>query len=148
MCIKSERTVSNTLTVLYDRTLFLLEPSDITANLAHKRVTVCDYPDGRLTITWRGVALPYRTFDKLQQVDRAKVVENKRLDATLAWIAEQQAERAAHSQTARSTRTPRRRGQSDHRFAVPSPDPNPSTSSKAKRARPRPDGGERAPASP
>lgn len=53
MCVKSQRTVSNSLTVRYDRVLFILEPNDITATLARKRVTVCDYPDGRLEIDYK-----------------------------------------------------------------------------------------------
>jgi hypothetical protein len=31
-----------------------------------KRVTVVDYPDGRLAIRYKGVELAYRTFDKLR----------------------------------------------------------------------------------
>ena len=57
---------------------------------ARKRVTVTDYPDGRLTIRYNGVDLPYRTFDKRPQVNQAAIVENKRLGPVLAYIAEQQ----------------------------------------------------------
>ncbi len=32
-----------------------------------KRVTVLDYPDGRLSIRYKGVELAYRTFDKLRR---------------------------------------------------------------------------------
>jgi len=51
---------------------------------------VIDYPDGRLTIRYNGVDLPYRTFDKRLQVNQAAIVENKRLGPILAYIAEQQ----------------------------------------------------------
>ncbi len=112
MCVKSERTVSNSLTLLYDKVLFILEPSEISANLARKRVTVCDYPDGRLEIEHRGVSLAYRTFDKLQSVNRAEVVENKRLGPALEMIAAMQAERDEQ----RSKRAPRRRGQGVNMF--------------------------------
>ena len=119
MCVKSERTVSASLTIIYDRVLFLLEPSDVTADLPRKRVTVCDYPDGRLEIEWRGVALPHQRFDKLQRVQRAPIVENKRLGSTLDLIAQQQGEREAAGRLRRSSKTPRRRGQNGHGFDVP-----------------------------
>ena len=113
LCVKSERTVSNSLTLLYDKVMFILEPSDITAELPRKRVTVCDYPDGRLEIEYRGISLPYRTFDKIRSVNRAKVVENKRLSAALAFAAEMQEERDVK----RSKRTPKRRGQGQNMFS-------------------------------
>ena len=74
---REERTVSNSLTLQYDKVLFLLEPNEITRELRRKRVTVIDYPDGRLAIRYRGRDLPYTTFDKLRQVSQASIVENK-----------------------------------------------------------------------
>jgi hypothetical protein len=38
--------------------------------LARKRVTVIDYPDGRLAIRHNGIDLPYRTFDSAGQPGR------------------------------------------------------------------------------
>jgi hypothetical protein len=58
------------LTLQYDQVLFILEPTGIARSLARKRVTVVDYPDGRLAIRYHGVDLPYRTFDKRPQVNR------------------------------------------------------------------------------
>jgi hypothetical protein len=112
MCVEADRTVSRSLTLLYDKVMFILEPSDITADLPRKRVTVCGYPDGRLEIEYQGVTLPYETFDKIREVNRADIVENKRLGPALANIASIQAEREVN----RSTRTPTRRGQPDHMF--------------------------------
>jgi transposase len=91
---REERTVTGSLTLHYNKVLFLLEPTDATRGLARKRVTVHEFPDGRLAIRHRGVDLPYRTFDKLRRVDQAAVVENKRLGAVLAVIRERQAETA------------------------------------------------------
>jgi hypothetical protein len=56
------------LTLQYDQVLFVLEPTGIARSLAPKRVTVIDCPDGRLTIRYNGVDLPYRTFDNRPQV--------------------------------------------------------------------------------
>ena len=114
MCVKSERTLSNSLTLLYDKVLFIVEPNDITAELTRKRVTVCDYPDGRIEIEYRGVLLPYKTFDKIREVNRAEIVENKRLGLALELAAKMQAER----EIKRSQRTPRRRGQGKHMFST------------------------------
>ncbi|MGA8760218.1 MAG: ISNCY family transposase, partial [Stellaceae bacterium] len=78
-----------------------------------KRVTVVDYPDGRLAIRYKGIELAYRTFDKLQQVDQGAIIENKRLGAALAFIREQQLRREPER---RSDRAPRRRDQRDPRL--------------------------------
>ena len=112
---KEERTVSVNLTLQYDQVLlFILEPTPITRSLARKRVTVVDYPDGRLAIRYHGVDLPYRTFDKRPQVNQAAIVENKRLGPILAMIAEQQKQ----MDMKRSNSAPRRRGQAKSLFKV------------------------------
>jgi hypothetical protein len=76
-----------------------------------KRLTVVDYPDGRLAIRYRGVELAYRTFDKIQQVDQGAIVENKRLGAALAFIREEQLRRGPERRSG-----PRRRDQRDARL--------------------------------
>jgi len=111
---REQRTVSNCLTLQYDKVLFLLEPTAISRGLRRKRVTVVDYPDGRLAIQYNGVELPYSTFDKLRQVTQASVVENKHLGAVLAHIRERQLEAGEK----RSTKAPRRQGQVNHMFMV------------------------------
>ena len=77
----------------YDKILFILEPSEPAKAAIGKRVTVVDYPDGRLSIRYRGVDLAYRTFDKIRQVDQGAIVENKRLGAALAFIRDEQLRR-------------------------------------------------------
>ena len=84
-----------------------LSRTTITRPLARQRVTVFDYPDGRLAIKHKGLELPYRTFDKRQRVNQAAVVENKRLGPVLAYIAERQKE----LDMGRSKKAPSRRGQ-------------------------------------
>lgn len=111
---KEERSVSANLTLQYDQVTFILVPNEITRPLARKRVTVIDYPDGRLAIRHNGVDLPYRAFDKRPQVNQAAVVENKRLGPVLAYIAEKQKE----LDMSRSAKAPRRRGQIGHMFKV------------------------------
>jgi hypothetical protein len=111
---REERTVSNSLTLQYDKVLFLLEPSAITRELRGKRVTVVDYPDGRLAIRHQGVDLPYSIFDKLRRVPQAAVVDNERLGAVLEHIRGEQ----LRTEQRRSQGAPRRRGQADPMFGV------------------------------
>lgn len=110
---KEERTLSRALTLQYDKVLFILEPSEQAKAAIGKRVTVVDYPDGRLAIRHRGVELAYRTFDKIRQVSQAAIVENKQLGAALAFIREEQLRRGPER---RSTKAPRRRDQHNPRL--------------------------------
>jgi hypothetical protein len=111
---REERTVTQSLTLQDDQTLFILEPNEVTRPLARQRVTVFDYPDGRLAIKHKGRELPYRVFDKRQRVNQAAVVENKRLGPVLAYIAERQRD----LDMSRSKRAPSRRGQAAGLFKV------------------------------
>ncbi|MET2832262.1 ISNCY family transposase [Mesorhizobium shangrilense] len=115
MCRKEMRTLSQALTLRYDKVLFILDPSVFAKRLAGKKVVVCDYPDGRLEIMEGSTSLPYRTFDKLRSVHRSEIVENKRLDEALAMVAEMQAGR----ELTRSQHGPRRTGQANHLFGIP-----------------------------
>jgi len=112
---KEFRTLSQALTLRYDKVLFILDPSPFAKGLAGKKVVVCDYPDGRLEIMEGSTSLPYRTFDKLRSVHRSEVIENKRLDEALLMVAEMQAGRDLQ----RSQHGPRRTGQADHMFGIP-----------------------------
>ncbi|PST24112.1 ISNCY family transposase [Mesorhizobium plurifarium] len=114
MCRKEIRKLSQSLTLRYDKVMFLLDPTDFATALAGQKLIVCDYPDGRLEITHEGTSLPYRTFDTLRSVHRCEVVENKRLDEVLALVAEMQAGREQQ----RSKGGPRRTGQTDHMFGI------------------------------
>ena len=110
---KEERTLSQALTLQYDKVIFILEPSEQAKTAIGKRVTVVDYPDGRLSIRYRGVELAYRTFDKVRQVDQGAIADNKRLGPLLAMIRDQQQRREPGH---RSQRAPRRRDQRDGRL--------------------------------
>jgi hypothetical protein len=108
---KEERTLSQALTLQYDKVVFILEPNEQAKAAIGKRVTVIDYPDGRLAIRYRGVELAYRTSDKIRQVSQAAIVGNKQLDAALAFIREQQLRREPERRSG-----PRRRDQHDARL--------------------------------
>jgi len=115
LCRKEVRTLSQTLTLRYDKVLFILEPTEVAKRLARQKVIVCDYPDGRLEIMHGTDTLPYTTFDKLRSIHRSPVVENKRLDDMLSIVAQMQAGREQQ----RSKSGPRRTGQTNHMFGIP-----------------------------
>src|SRR5215472_2156425 len=108
---KEERTLSQALTLQYDKVVFILEPSEQAKAAIGKRVTVVDYPDGRLAIRYRGIDLAYRTFDKVRQISQAAIVENKQLGAALAFTREKQLRREPQRRTG-----PRRRDQYNSRL--------------------------------
>ena len=110
-----ERTLSQALTLQYDKVLFILEPTEAAQSAIGKRVTAYDYPDGRLLIRYEGQELPYRTFDKIRQVKETNIVENKRLGSLLDLIKQSQ---EANPIEERTQKGPRRRDQTGHMFNV------------------------------
>ena len=48
--------------------MLLLDPTPFARGLAGKKVEVVNYPDGRFAVRHKGVALPFRVFDKIQTV--------------------------------------------------------------------------------
>ena len=89
---QEQRSLSASLTLQYDNVLYLVDPSHEHQRLAGKRVTVIDYPDGRIKIRHEGRDLAYREFDKLTQTHQGEVVSHKRLGAMLTFLAEKSTE--------------------------------------------------------
>jgi hypothetical protein len=110
-----ERTVTQALTVQYDRVMFILEPNDITRALPRKKVEIYDFPDGRIEVRHKGLALLYRTFDRITRVDQGAIVENKRLSEALELCRTMQAKLPP---IRRSRHAPARSDQTSHRFAA------------------------------
>ncbi|WP_372782558.1 ISNCY family transposase, partial [Litorivivens sp.] len=106
---QESRTVSNSLTLQYDRVTYLLTPCDLTTDLRRKKVRVLDYPDGTIDIRYEGISLPFSTFDKVRHVDQGAIVSNKRLGAVLKFVSEEQSKRSIQ----RSKKAPSRRGQQE-----------------------------------
>lgn len=73
-CWEEDRSLSNNLTLQYDKVLYLIQDSVETQKLAGKRVTVLDYYDGSIKIKYGGTELPYRRFDKIRRVDPGAIV--------------------------------------------------------------------------
>jgi hypothetical protein len=112
---QEERTLSQALTLQYDKVLFILEPSEAAQAAIGKRVTVVDYPDGRIAIRYKGEDLAFRTFDKIRHVKQAAVVDNKRLGPLLEMIKVYQNSKPEEQ---RSRSAPKRRDQTGHMFSV------------------------------
>jgi hypothetical protein len=103
---QEQRSLSASLTLQYDKVLYLLDPSRENQRLAGKRVTVVDYPDGRIKIRYEGRDLEYRQFDKLTQTHQGEIVPHKRLGAMLSMLTDQQ---KRLPQEKRSVKCPTRR---------------------------------------
>ncbi|UDM48898.1 ISNCY family transposase [Cupriavidus sp. MP-37] len=92
------RKVSRSLTLQYDKLLYLLEDRPEHRRLVHRYLEVAEYPDGRIELWADGTSLPYTTYDRLSQIDRGAIVEHKRLGHVLAIAAQMQAQRDSREQ--------------------------------------------------
>jgi len=64
------RCVSATLTVQYDRVMYLLDDTAANRGLIHQYLDVYEYPDGRIEIRANGAALACRQYDRLSDIDQ------------------------------------------------------------------------------
>ncbi|WP_407045556.1 ISNCY family transposase [Klebsiella variicola] len=83
---REPRRVSKSLTVQYDKVLYLIEDNELSRRAIGKYIEVWYYPDGRKELRLNGVVLPYSTYDRLQEIDLWAIVDNKRLGRTLEFI--------------------------------------------------------------
>jgi transposase InsO family protein len=130
MVWREQRKVTSSLTLHYNKAMFILEPTEISRPLAGKRVDVCEYPDGRLEIRHGEHSLPYEMFDKIRQVNQAAVVDNKHLDAAIEMAKLIQEQLPVRK---RNNNEPSRLSQPGHHFPAPA-----ATDAPAKRKRGRP----------
>jgi hypothetical protein len=93
------RKVTQSLTLHYERKLYLLPDTAANRRLIGKYVEVFQYPDGRVEIRVAGQSLPYSTYDKSGAVDQGAIVENKRLGSVLRVVQEVQAHRDNRTET-------------------------------------------------
>lgn len=83
---REPRRVSKSLTVQYDKVLYLIEDNELSRRAIGKYIDVWLYPDGRKELRLNGDVLPYSTYDRLQEIDQDTIVDNKRLGRTLEFI--------------------------------------------------------------
>ena len=101
---REERTVTQNLTLHYDRMMLLLDPTPLARGLVRKKVAVVNYPDGRFAVQFNGTTLGFKLFDKIQTVQLGAIVDNKRLSVVLAQVKAQQAAYPARQQRGHAAR--------------------------------------------
>jgi hypothetical protein len=117
---REPRKVTKSLTVQYDRVMYLLDDAPQNRKLIDRYIEVWEYPDGRIELRADGRALPCRQYDRLAEIDQGAVIEHKRLGHVLQVAQALQAQRdnrpisKAPSRTHRgdSTRTVRQKRES------------------------------------
>jgi hypothetical protein len=77
------RKVTDSLTLRYERKLYVLQDTADNRRYIRKYVEVLQFPDGRIELRAAGTSLPYRTYNKLGTLDNSDVVDNKRLSSIL-----------------------------------------------------------------
>jgi hypothetical protein len=92
LCKRELRSVSQQLSLSYERRQITLEKNDISCGLVGKYVDIYEFADGRVDVRWKACSLPHAVFDKEQRVTHTAITENKRLGEVLTWIKAQQDE--------------------------------------------------------
>jgi transposase len=110
---REPRRVSKSLTLQYDKVLYLMEDSPGNRALVGQYVMVYHYPDGRIEPRANGAPLPCIPYDRLSEVDQGAIVENKRLGHVLqvAQIVQAQRDNRRSQSLPRTGKEPRRRRQ-------------------------------------
>ncbi|RQU96003.1 ISNCY family transposase [Burkholderia cenocepacia] len=90
---REPRKVTKSLTVQYDRVLYLLEDTPENRKLIDRQIEVWEYPDGRIELRADDRVLDYRQYDRLTEIDQGAVVEHKRLSHVLQVAQALQAQR-------------------------------------------------------
>ncbi len=67
--VREKRKVSKSLTIQYDKMLYLIEDSELSRRAIGKYIDVYHYPDGRKELRLNGTLLPYSTYDRLSEID-------------------------------------------------------------------------------
>jgi hypothetical protein len=101
------RKVSDALTLLNDRMIWLLDDTAATRRLIGRYIDVWEYPDGRLEIRADGVVLPCVPYNKLAEIDQGAVVGHKRLGHALQVAQAPQAQRDNRRASGSPSRTNR-----------------------------------------
>ncbi|PMS16259.1 integrase, partial [Paraburkholderia rhynchosiae] len=90
---REPRKVSKSLTVRYDRVMYLLKDTPEHRKLIGRHIEVWEYPDGRIELRSDDRVLTCRQYDRLAEVDQGAVVEHKRLGPVLQVSQAMQAQR-------------------------------------------------------
>jgi hypothetical protein len=108
---REPRRVTNSLTISYDKCVYILENTEENRRLISKYLEFLEYPNGTVAIEHQGRKINYSIFDKLSQLNQREIVENKRLGSVLAHIQQQHEELEQQNKRSCSQSMPRRRAQ-------------------------------------
>lgn len=108
---KEPRKVTKSLTITYDKCVYILEANVLNQKLIGQYITFLEYPDGTIAITNEGRKINYRIFNKLAELQQNDIVENKRLGAVLQHIQLQHEEFEKQNKRSRSKKMPSRKAQ-------------------------------------
>ena len=86
LTVREKRKVSKSLTVQYDKMLYLIEDNEYSRRAMGKYIDVYHYPDGKKELRLNGIVLPCSTYDRLSEIDQGAIVDNKRLGRALELI--------------------------------------------------------------
>ena len=106
------RKVTKSLTITYDKCIYLLEATELNQRLARQYILFLEYPDGTVAILHEGQKLNYSIFNKLAGLQQNEIVENKRLGSVLAHIQQQHEELEQQNKRSRAKKSmPSRKAQ-------------------------------------
>lgn len=110
---REARCVSKSLTLQYDKMLYLLQDTLASRKLAGHYIEVYHYPDGRIEPRAHGAALAFTIFDRLSEIDHGAIVENKRLGHVLhmAQLVQETRDNRRSQSVPANLGEPRKRGQ-------------------------------------
>lgn len=92
--VQDKRKVSDNLTLNHKRVLYVLEDTVENRKLRGHHLAVHENKDGELTIRHGSRVIRHHAHAKDEaRISQGAIVENKRLDGALAWIAERQRKR-------------------------------------------------------
>lgn len=80
---RQPRRISKSLTLQYDKILYLLEDNELSRRFQGKYAEVWQYPNGTIELRANGTSLPFTTYDRLGDIDQGAIVDNKRLGRML-----------------------------------------------------------------
>ncbi len=104
---REPRKVTRSLTVQYDRVMYLLDDTPENRRLIDRYIEVWEYPDGRIELRADDRVLPCRQYDRLAEIDQGAVVEHKRLSHVLQVAQALQAQRDCRRASGAPSRTNR-----------------------------------------
>ncbi|CBJ40563.1 transposase (fragment) (plasmid) [Ralstonia solanacearum CMR15] len=76
-CWREWRKVSQSLTLQYDKVMYLLEDLPAHRQLIHRYIEVAECPDGRGELWADGASLPCTTYHRLSQIDQGAIVADQ-----------------------------------------------------------------------